>query len=57
MRCVPGLPLFLLIKLNLFLSSEVSKHIIMSDLSFSEYVNLTFVSLGGFYLNQAHFHI
>ena len=57
MRCVPGLPSFLLIKLNLFLTSEVSKHVIMSDLSFSGYVNLMFVSLAGFYLNQARFRI
>ena len=57
MRCFPGLPLFLLMKLNLSLTSEVSKHIIMRDLSFSECVNLMFVSLVGFYLNQAHFRI
>ena len=57
MRCFPGLPLFLLMKLNLSLTSEVTKHIIMRDLSFSEYVNLMFISLVGFYLNQAHFHI
>ena len=57
MRCFPGLPSFLLMKLNLSLTSEVSKHIIMSDLSFSEYVNLMFVSLVGFYFNQAHFRI
>ena len=57
MRCFPGLPLFLLMKLNLSLTSEVTKHIIIRDLSFSEYVNLMFVSLVGFYLNQAHFHI
>ena len=57
MRCFPGLPLFLLMKLNLLLTSEVSKNIIMRDLSFSECVNLMLVSLVGFYLKQAHFRI
>ena len=50
--------LFLLVKLNFFLTSEVGKDIIMTDLSiFRNIKNLMFVSLAGFYLNQARFRV
>ena len=50
--------LFLLVKLNFFLTSEVGKDIIMTDLSiFRNIKNLMFVSLDGFYLNQARFRV
>ena len=57
-RRVPSAPLFLLVKLNFFLTSEVGKDIIMTDLSiFRNIKNLMFVSLAGFYLNQARFRV